>query len=79
MKKILCLLLCMAMLSGLFAVQGVSAQEIDSDIIDFLETLGIMKDIDPTSYTAEVTRESFAYYAAKATGISVNGNEELRR
>jgi len=79
MKKILCLLLCMAMLSGLFAVQGVSAQEIDSDIIAFLETLGIMKDIDPTSYTAEVTRESFAYYAAKATGISVNGNEELRR
>lgn len=79
MKKILSLLLSMAMLIGVFAVQGVSAQEIDTDIIDFLETLGIMKEIDPTSYTAEVTRESFAYYAAKATGISVNGNEELRR
>lgn len=79
MKKILSLFLSMSMLLSLFVVCGVAAEEIKSEPIRFLEVLGIMESVDPASYTAGVTRESFAYYAAKAVGISTTGNDKSRR
>ncbi|MDY5230550.1 MAG: S-layer homology domain-containing protein [Eubacteriales bacterium] len=79
MKKFLSLLLSMSMLLSLFVVCDVVAEETKQEQIKFLEVLGIMESVDPASYTAGVTRESFAYYAAKAVGISTTGNDESRR
>lgn len=79
MKKILSLFLSMSMLLSLFVVCDVAAEEIKPEPIRFLEVLGIMESVDSASYTAEVTRESFAYYAAKAVGVATTGNDESRR
>lgn len=79
MKKILSLFLSMSMLLSLFVVCDVTAEEIKPEQIKFLEVLGIMESVDTASYTAGVTRESFAYYAAKAVGISTTGNDKSRR
>jgi len=81
MKKLLSLLLSIIMLMGMFAVQSVSAEisEADARQIKFLEALEIMESVDPASYTAEVTRENFAYYAAKAVGVQTTGNDSSRR
>ncbi len=51
----------------------------DTTYIDFLSILGVLETTDKSNITAEVTRESFAYLTAKATGISVTGNDESRR
>lgn len=81
MRKFLSLLLSIVMLTGMFALQIVSAETEESDLkpIKFLTALGIIEDIDAASYTGEVTRDCFAYYAAKATGIATEGNDALRR
>ena len=81
MKKLLSLLLSVIMLMGMFAVRTVSAEvsEADARQIKFLEALEIMESIDPSSYSAEVTRENFAYYAAKTLGLQTTGNDSLRR
>lgn len=81
MKKLISLLLSIAMLLSLFTVQFASAEESETgtEAISFLEAIGIMDAVESTSYGSEVTREGFAYYAAKAAGIEVTGNDTSRR